>query len=177
MQTETKLIHNAESSSTFVSHTKWVDDEPDCLVVCCSDHRFEEQTRELAHHLGFTRPHTIQLPSGPSLALTLVASFGFLSKAMDKIVEKAVEMKQATAKEIICVAHHDCGAYKSIGKVPILTFTVRRLTGGSVHDLQREHLVKAARKIAHATHMPVRAFFADVVDEADGKQVRFTEVK
>ena len=177
MQTETTLTHNTESSSTFVSPTEWADNEPDCLVVSCSDHRFEEQTRELAHHLGFTRPHTIQLPSGPALTLTLVASFGFLSKAMDKIVEKAVEMKQATAKEIICVAHHDCGGYKMIGKVSLLAFATRRLTGRSIYDLQREHLAKAARQIARATHMPVRAFFADVVDEADGKRVRFTEVK
>jgi carbonic anhydrase len=177
MQTEMTLTHSTENSSTFVSPTRWVDDEPDCLVISCSDHRFEEQTRELAHHLGFARPHTIQMPSGPALALTLVASLGFLSKAMDKIVEKAVEMKQATAKEIICIGHQDCGGYKGIGKVPLLSFAARRLTGRSVHDLQREHLAKVARQIARSTGMPVRAFFADVVDGADGKRVRFTEVK
>lgn len=166
----------APEKGPFVSAAKWTDGEPDCLVICCSDHRFEQQTRDLARHLGFSAPHVIQLPSGPALTLPLVSSFGFLSKAADKILEMTAEMKHA--KTVICVAHSGCGAYKAIGENRLLSVAVRRITGHSIRDLQREHLVKAARRIKSVTKAAtVRAFFADVVGaDGDEKKVKFTEI-
>ncbi|MBI2149171.1 MAG: hypothetical protein HYU27_01015 [Acidobacteria bacterium] len=158
----------------FISEIPWQDGQPDCLVVCCSDHRFERQVRDLALHLNFKRPHVLQVPSGAVLSLPLAAAFNFLSKAVDKIIERVVEMKHVG--DVILVGHDDCGAYKA-ERVPLVANIVKRFTGKSLHDLQREHLAQAA----HRLHMgmrgvKVRPFFADVVGEGEGRRVRFVEV-
>ncbi len=159
---------------TFTSPIPWRDLEPDCLVICCSDHRFEQQTRDLLTHLGYERPHMLQIPSGPVLTLPLVSAFGFLSKAIDKIVEKIIELKKV--KEIVCIGHKDCGAYKA-GQVHLVDLVVKRLTGGSVEELQHSHLAQAARRIKQTTrNANVRAFYANTVGEGDAARVSFEEI-
>jgi hypothetical protein len=158
----------------FVSDIPWQDDRPDCLVVCCSDHRFEAQTRDMVRHLNFSRPHVLQIPSGAALTLPLASAFNFLSKALDKIIERVVEMKQI--REVILVGHQDCGAYKT-ERVPLIDTMVKRLTGKSVLDLQREHLGQAARRIKTGIRdVNVRTFFADVVGDGAERRVRFVEI-
>jgi carbonic anhydrase len=162
------------STTAFVSSLPWQNLEPDCLVICCSDHRFEPQTRELLKHLGFQRPHMLQIPSGPVLTLPLASAFNFLSKAVDKIVEKIVELKKV--RTIICIGHHDCGAYKA-GNIHLVNLAIKRLTGESVEGLQHEHLASAARRIKLSVRdANVRAFFAAVSGEGDGARVRFEEI-
>jgi hypothetical protein len=158
----------------FVSDSPWQDIRPDCLVVCCSDHRFEAQTRDLVRHLNFSQPHVLQIPSGAALTLPLASAFNFLSKALDKIIERVVEMKQI--QEVILVGHQDCGAYKT-ERVPLIATMVKRLTGKSVQDIQRDHLGQAARRIRTGIRdVNVRAFFADVVGEGSERRVRFVEI-
>ena len=158
---------------TFVSDIPWQDDQPDCLIVCCSDHRFEQQTRELARNLDFKRPHVLQVPSGAVLTLPLAAAFNFLSKAVDKIIERVVDAKDV--REIILVAHEDCGAYK-IEKMSLVASALKRFTGKSVKDLQHDHLAQAARRLRLGVRgVHVRAFMASVVDEGEEKRVRFEE--
>ena len=161
-------------SEPVLAESPWVDDAPDCLVICCSDHRFERQTRELAQHLNFSRPHVVQVPSGAALSLPLVTAFGFISKAVDKIIERVIEMKKIS--DVILVGHQDCGAYKR-EKIPLVTSVVHRVTGKSVEELQRDHLRQAARRLHIAMRqVRVRSFLADVVTEEGEQRVRFTEI-
>jgi carbonic anhydrase len=165
-----KAAQAARQLGDFVSNIPFENAEPDCLAVCCSDHRFERQTRELLEHLGYSRPHVLQVPSGPVLSLPLASVFNFLSKAMDKIIEKIVELKRVNT--VVCVGHSDCGAYKA-GKVHLVDAAVKELTGKDVAQLQHEHLAKAARRIKLAIpSASVRAFFARV----DGDMVVFDEI-
>lgn len=164
----------AHQERKFTSDIPWLDLEPDCLVICCSDHRFEKQTREFLKHLGYERPHMLQVPSGPVMTLPLVSAFGFLSKATDKIVEKIVELKKV--RTVICIGHHDCGAYK-VGSVHLVNIAVRHVTGNSVEELQHEHLSQAARRIKLAVRgADVRAFFAGITGAGEKARVEFKEV-
>ena len=169
-----KSSQTDQRSESFISDVPWQDSPPDCLIICCSDHRFEQHIRDLAHHLNFKQPHVLQIPSGAVLSLPLASAFNFLSKAADKIIERIVEMKQV--RDVILVAHHDCGAYKA-EKVPLVTNIIKRYTGKTIHDLQREHLAQAAHRIRLGLRgVRVRAFFADVVSEENSSRVRFDEV-
>ncbi len=163
------------SAKSFMAQAPWLDAEPDCLVVSCSDHRFEQQNRELARHLGFPKPHVVQLPGGAALTLPLVSVIGFLSKAVDKIIERVVEMKNV--KTIICISHVGCGAYKTDGRSPLMGGIVKQLTGKTVAQVQQEHIASAARRIKMAIPgTRVRSFFADVVTEGDIKRVKYEEI-
>lgn len=163
-----------KSNGPFVSEIPWRNLEPDCLVICCSDHRFEQQTRDLLKHLGYERPHMLQLPSGPVMTLPLAAAFNFLSKAVDKIVEKIVELKKV--RTIICIGHHDCGAYKA-GHVHLVNVMVKSVTGQTIENLQHEHLAQAARRIKIASRdANVRAFFAGITGNGDAARVSFEEI-
>src|SRR3989338_10854746 len=158
----------------FVGSAAWKDSHPDCLLICCSDHRYEGSVRELANHLGFSHPHVIQFPGGASLVAPLAATLVFLPKAIETLVERAVTMKGFT--NIVIVGHQDCGAYKESSK-PIIDRALKFLTRGkSVHDLQLEHLLKAARQIKLASrNASVKVFFAEIV--GDGEQhIKFSEV-
>jgi carbonic anhydrase len=158
----------------FKSTIAWENTEPDCLIVCCSDHRYERQTRELAQHLDFKNPHVLQMPSGAVLTLPLASAINFLSKAADRIIERIVEMKRV--KDIILVAHHDCGAYKS-EKIPLVSAAIKSYTGKTVDQLQREHLVQAAHRMHLGLRgVRVRAFYASVVTEGAESSVRFEEL-
>ncbi len=169
-----KVTDKVRLNTKFASSSPWLDLEPDCLVICCSDHRFEKQTREFLKHLGYERPHMLQVPSGPVMTLPLVSAFGFLSKATDKIVEKIVELKKV--RTVICIGHHDCGAYKA-GNVHLVNVVIKRVTGNSVEKLQHEHLSQAARRIKLAVRgADVRAYFAGVSGEGEKARVEFEEV-
>lgn len=163
-----------QQPETFTSSIAWQNAEPDCLVVCCSDHRFEQQTRDLAHHLNFKNPHVLQMPSGAVLTLPLATTINFLSKAADRIIERIVEMKHV--KDIILVGHHDCGAYK-VERVSLINTVIKQFTGKTVHELQCEHLAQAARRLHLGMRgVRVRAFFASVTTENGEQRVRFDEV-
>ena len=165
-----KAAQPAKEAGDFLSSIPFENAEPDCLAVCCSDHRFEHQTRDLLKHLGFSRPHVLQVPSGPVLSLPLASVFNFLSKAMDKIIEKIVELKRV--HNVVCVGHADCGAYKT-GKIHLVDAAVKSLTGRDVVQLQHEHLAKAARRIKLAIpSATVRAFYA----RTEGDMVVFEEI-
>src|SRR5215468_6634878 len=114
---------------SFVSEIPWENTEPDCLFVCCSDHRFERQIRDLARLLNFRNPHVLQVPSGAVLSLPLAAAFNFLSKAVDKIIERVVVAKQV--RDIVLVGHEDCGAYK-IERMSLVATALKRFTGKTV---------------------------------------------
>ena len=162
------------AAESFTSEIAWQDTAPDCLIVCCSDHRFERQTRDLARFLNFKNPHVLQVPSGAVLTLPLAAAFNFLSKAVDKIIERIVDAKHV--HEIILVGHEDCGAYKA-ERMALVASAVKRLTGKTVSDLQREHLAQAAHRIKLGIRgVRVRAFYAAVATENDVKRVKFNEV-
>jgi carbonic anhydrase len=163
-----------QQAEAFTSKIPWHNAEPDCLVVCCSDHRFEQQTRDLAHHLNFKNPHVLQMPSGAALTLPLATAINFLSKATDRIIERIVEMKHP--KDVIIVGHHDCGAYK-VERVSLISTVIKQFTGKTIHDLQCEHLAQAARRLRLGLRgVQVRAFFANVVTEGNESRVRFEEV-
>jgi carbonic anhydrase len=114
------------------------------------------------------------VPSGAVLSLPMAAVLNFLSKAIDRIVERVVESKQV--RDIVLVGHEDCGAYKS-ERVPLLAAAMKRWTGRSVADVQRGHLADAGRRISGAVRgVRVRAFYAAVVEEAGQRRVRFDEI-
>ena len=167
-------LNPAPELESFTSSIEWRNTEPDCLIVCCSDHRFEKQTRDLAAHLNFQNPHVLQMPSGAVLTLPLTAAINFLSKAADRIIERIVEMKRV--KEVILVAHHDCGAYKT-EKITLVSTLVKKYTGRTVTQVQREHLVQAAHRMHLGLRgVRVRAFYASVVSEGSRSSVRFEEL-
>lgn len=159
----------------FTSSVPWEDEEPDCLGIACSDHRFRFQTLELLRRLGFTNPHMVQFPSGITLSLPLVAATGFLSKAADKFVERIIDSKGIT--DVICISHEHCGAY-GLEKIKLLNFATRRFSGKSIRDIQIDHLRKAGRRLQTTLRgIRVRAFFADVVGADSGEQhVNFKEI-
>lgn len=164
------------SAPGFVSSTPFEDTQPDCLVVCCSDHRFEQQSRELARNIGFTAPHVVQVPSGSVLTLPLATTLGFISKALDRIIERVVAMKHP--KTVILIGHHDCGAYKEeTGKHPLVESVLKHVVKKTVPELQQEHLAQAAKRLKLALGTtPVRAFYASVIEDLGIKKVQFTEV-
>jgi hypothetical protein len=150
------------------------DHAADCVVICCSDHRFREPSLELVRRLGFSHPHMIQIPGGVAISLPLIAAVGFLSKAVDKLMEKAI--RHTGVNDVICIAHEDCGGYKA-ENVKLIDTVVRKATGESVRDMQIEHLRKACRRLQLGLRgMTVRAFFADVVEEGPSPHVSFREV-
>jgi hypothetical protein len=154
----------------FTSSVEYRDRPADCVVIACSDQRFRLQTLELVRHLGFSNPQLIQIPGGLVVSLPLLAASGFLSKAVDRIVEKALEV--SGVETVICVAHEDCGGYRA-ENVRFLDTAVRRLTGGSIRETQITHLRKAARRLQLGLRQTtVRAFFADVAEP----RVTFREI-
>ncbi len=142
----------------FTSTLPFVDRPADCIVIACSDHRFRVQIDELIEHLGFKVPHFIKFPAGPVLALPLVASMGFLTKAVDALLEKAIDA--ASVKHVVCITHDGCSAYRS-GK--LLSMVSSQLTGRSMRDLQTLHLRKTAGRLEKAFRgIDVKAFIAEV---------------
>lgn len=158
----------------FTSPVPWRDTPADCLVIACSDQRFQPQTGDFVRRLGFDNPHVIQFPAGLAAAHPLISAFGFLSKAVDKLLEKAIEA--TGAREILCIAHEDCAAYR-LENVKFLDTTLRKVSGKSVRDLQIDHLRKAARRLQLSLRgTTVRTFFADLDETGAEPRVTFKEI-
>ncbi len=157
----------------FTSTIPMESGEADCLVVMCSDHRFRRQALEFVHSLGYEQPHVLSLPGGVAIMHSMVAAIGFLSKAAGRLVAKAVEL--TGVRDVLCIAHEDCGGYRA-GKVELVGRVTRRLAGSSLQEIQRDHLIKAARTIHFSLDgVNVRTFYADVVGDEDPR-VHFSEV-
>ena len=157
----------------YTSQIPWLNAPADCIVVACSDHRFEDQTRDfLIHGLGFRNPHVLQWPSGVTIASSLAVLVGSLPKAFDVLFQKA--LKVTHAKTLIVIAHEDCGAYKGDDLVDRVA---RRFVGKSVKEIQVAHLNEAVRGLRPTLHgITVRGFYGDVIQTADGERVNFKEV-
>lgn len=160
----TQLAQTSQEHSdvdVFTSTLPFIDRPADCIVIACSDHRFRVQIDELIEYLGFKVPHFIKFPAGPVLAHPLVASMGFLTKAVDALLEKAIEA--AGVKHVICITHEGCSAYRS-GK--LLGIVTNQLTGKSMRDLQEQHLRKTASRLERAFRgIDVKAFIAEVEND------------
>lgn len=167
---ETELARNG-----FTSDVPWENLPADVVVVCCSDQRFGRQNRQFLRALGFKSPHFIQIPSGLAVFHSLVAATGFLSKGMNLLLDKAIDL--TGVKDVICIAHHDCGGYK-VGRFEIVGKVTRRLAGVDIRHVQVEHLHKAARDIQRrmGNDTNVRAFYSDVVGREGDQRVKFTEI-
>lgn len=154
----------------YTSSIPWVNAKADCLVVCCSDHRFEDPTRDfLIHGLGFQNPHVLQWPSGVCIASPLAVLTGSLPKAFDLLFQKAIKVTHATT--LVLVAHEDCGAYKDD---KLVNKIARRFMGKSVREIQIMHLQEAVRGLRPTLRgVSVVGFYADVVE---GDKVHFSEI-
>lgn len=159
----------------YTSQIPWVDAKADCIAVTCSDHRFEDQTRDfLIHALGFKHPHVLQWPSGVTIASPLAVLTGSLSKAFDLLFQKAVHVTGTT--DLILIAHEDCGAYKYGGN-KLIDLAARRLTGKPVREIQIMHLQEAVRGLRPTLRgVSVKGFYADVIQGNEGEHVNFKEV-
>ena len=160
----------------YTSQVPWNNVAADVVVICCSDQRFGQQNRDFLRTLGYTSPHFIQIPSGLAVFHGLAAVTGFLPKAMGLLLDKAVDLTGVT--DVICIAHHDCGAYKA-GKVEVLSKLTRRLSGWDLKDVQRKHIQSAGRSLQTrlGSDTNVRAFYADILgEEGSEQQVHFSEV-
>ena len=159
----------------FTAPTPWSGKLADVVVICCSSEKFEVQNQEFVASLGFKMPHFIQVPGGPAALYGLAAVKGFLSKAMALFVAKAVDLLDA--KEVICIAHENCGAYKS-GSVSLLGELTRRLSGKDMTDVQLEHLRKSCRELQAqlGRGVTVLAFYASVTTDAQ-KRIHYQPVE
>ncbi len=159
----------------YICATPWSRELADVVVICCSSEKYELQNQELVKALGYTMPHFIQVPGGPASLYGLAAVSGFLTKAMGAFVDKAVDL--LGVKELILIAHEDCGAYKA-GRVEVLAQLTRRLSGKNMKNVQIEHLQKGARDLqARAGHgIEVLAFYGSILDNGSFKQIRYEPV-
>jgi carbonic anhydrase len=163
------------ATSEFTSTIPFADDEPDCLVISCSDHRFREQVRELLAALGLKRPHLIAVPGGVLLSSPLLSAVPYLSKTLDHLIERIVDAK--ALQEIVCIGHQGCGVYKA-GKHKLLDLAVQRLVGRSTTELHIEHLSKAARRLRQTLpRVRVRAYLAEIVEQGSERSVRFRQTE
>ena len=169
----THLTEEDLAQHGYTSSIPWVNAKADCLVVSCSDHRFEDQTRDfLIHGMGFQNPHVLQWPSGVTIASGLAVLTGSLPKAFDILFQKALKVTHATT--LILVAHEDCGAYKDDD---LVNRVARKFTGKTVKEIQTMHLKEAVRSLRPTLRgITVRAFYADVIQEGDIEKVNFKEV-
>lgn len=172
---EQRISEDKLAREGFTSNIPWQDLPADVVVVCCSDQRFEDQNRQFLSALGFKSPHFIQIPSGLAVFHTLIAAVGFLPKAMELLLDKAVDL--TGVKDVICIAHHDCGGYK-LGRFQILGKMSKRLTGKDLRDVQIEHLHQATRSIQLrlGSDTNVRAFYSDVIGQEGNQRVKFHEI-
>jgi hypothetical protein len=159
----------------FTSSIPWTDTAADCVVVCCSDPRFEQQNEDFVKALGFSQPHFMQIPSGVAVFASLVAAAGFLHKGMGLLLKKAIDL--TGVETVVCIGHEDCGGYK-VGKFKIVQAVSQRLADKPVREIQFDHLNKAGRTISRqlGRGIDVRVYYADVVQNASGDQVKYSPV-
>lgn len=175
IHTEHRVMVNPELTE-FTAPTPWEDVQADCMVITCSDHQFRVQVGEFVAAFGFTHPHVLSFPSGLALAHPMVVGvgMGFLSKAVDKLLQKAQEVIQVS--EVLCIAHENCGVY-GVGKIALVDTLARRFRGKSVREIQCEHITRSAARLQASLHgARVRTYYADVVESPGGKAVKFNAI-
>ena len=112
------------------------DDKTETLVIHCGDHRFQapidEFLREGLKRKFFDR---LVLPGGPQflIAGSYLPKFEWAGRRWAKFL-----IKQHGLREMICIAHEDCGWYKDItvGHLAIPLLKERQMG-----DLKRARLV------------------------------------
>ena len=161
--------------TAYTSSVPWADVPADCVVVCCSDPRFEQQNEEFVQFLAFSQPHFIQVPSGVAVFTSLVAAAGFLHKGMGLLLRKAIDLTGVDT--VICIGHENCGGYRA-GNYEIVQALTRRLASKPIEDVQKDHLAKAGRTISRGlgSNIEVRAYFAEIARDGAGDQVSFSHV-
>lgn len=159
----------------FTASLPWTNTTADCLVLCCSDHRFARQNREFARALGFEQAKFIQIPSGVAVFTSLVAAAGFLHKGMGLLLDKAIEL--TGVKQVICIGHEDCGGYRA-GKIDLVQAIAKRFASKPVREIQIDHLEKAGRTISRqlGSGIEVSVYYADVVQDRTGDRVKYSPV-
>lgn len=163
---------SAMATNGFTCTIPFEDAGADCLVICCSDQRFTHANLEFLGAMGFEHPHMVRFPAGLVAAHPLISSLSMISKGLDKLLDKAV--KAAGVKEVICIAHEDCAAYK-LEDLGLLSNLVKRGTGKDIRGMQMQHLANAAKRLRVALPgVRVRAYFAEVLE--DQGKVRFKEI-
>jgi carbonic anhydrase len=168
---ETRIV---SSNGQYTTSLPWEDVAADCLVITCSDHRFRKHVGELVEALGYKTPHVLSFPSGIAITHPLVSALGFLSKAIDKLVEKAISV--TGAKEVVCIAHEDCGVYGA-DKIKLVDMAARHLRGKSIRDIQLDHVMRSTKRLQAALRRSsVRAFYADVEKNGSAQKVTFKPI-
>ena len=111
----------------------WREEETETLIIHCSDHRFQahidEFIREEVKRKSFDR---LVFPGGPQflLASTFLPKFEWAGRRWVKYL-----IKQHGIKEVICIAHENCGWYRNMN--------VGSLSAPVLRDRQVEDLRKA----------------------------------
>lgn len=156
----------------FTSTIRWDGRLADVVVLTCSSEKFRDQTREFIAALGFTNPHIIQVPGGVAMFHGLAVVRGIVAKAMELFLDKAIDLVHV--REVVCIAHVNCGAYKA-GRIALVGDLTRRLSGKSLIEVQQEHLIKAARDVQSrlGRDIKVRAFFASIDNSSNSARVHF----
>jgi hypothetical protein len=164
-----------KSDDGYTATIPWTDTPADCVVVCCSDPRFEKQNEEFVKSQGFSQPHFMQIPSGVAVFASLVAAAGFLHKGMGLLLKKAIDLTGVDT--VVCIGHEDCGGYKA-GKYEIVQAVTKRLAAKPIREIQHDHLEKAGRTISRRLggNIEVRVYYADVVRASDGDRVKYVHV-
>ncbi len=139
----------------FRSWALWKDEFTGNLAIFCSDERFVNATLEfLRRHLGIDRCDLMVVAGGPA----------FIPKNETALMERLdLLLKAHEVKQVILIAHDDCGYYKHLHK---------GLPSQTLKEKQREDLLAAMTKV-QAKGIQAKAFFAFV----DSGEVVFEEVK
>ena len=165
-----------EIEQGYTSRIPWADTPADCVVVCCSDPRFEKQNEDFVRALGFSQPHFMQIPSGVAVFASLVAAAGFLHKGMGLLLKKAIDLTGVDT--VICIGHEDCGGYRA-GKYDIVQAVSKRLARKPVREIQHDHLRKAGKTISRqlGDAVEIRVFYADLVQRRGADNVNYVHVE
>lgn len=164
-----------QADTGYTSTIPWTDAPADCVVICCSDPRFEKQHEEFVGTLGFSQPHFIQVPSGAAVLASAVAAADSLPEAMGLLLNKAIDLTRV--RTVICIGHEDCGGYRA-GKVEIVQAAAEPSSRKSIREIQHDHLREAGREVARrlGADVEVRVYYADVVRGPGADRVRFVDV-
>ncbi len=117
---------------TYVSSLPWNQEKTDTLLIHCGDHRFQahidEFVRQGLHCMSFDR---LVLPGGPQflIAGSFLPKFEWAGRRWAKYLTK-----QHGIREIICIAHEDCGWYRNI---TVGNVTLPLLKERQINDLRK----------------------------------------
>ncbi|MCS7193205.1 MAG: hypothetical protein NZ937_09535 [Armatimonadetes bacterium] len=139
----------------FKSWVAWRDEFSGNLAIFCSDERFAAATLEfLRRHLEIDRCDLMVVAGGPA----------FIPQNETALIERLeLLLKAHEIKQVIIIAHDDCGYYKHHHK---------RLSPQMLKEKQRDDLLTAL-KAFQAKVIRARAFFAFV----ENGEVIFEEIK